>query len=254
MLSLSPSFISAQQKANDFTQRLFSLEGKKSRSHGKTFSSPRLSDAFSKRIKIKDWPSKFSPFGGKRFTTKDVQGLIKKRVGHTQVVNKPANILGKVRGSENRVSGLGYEKRFTSTSTVDFRDDYYAKLNQRMDEWMEKVNNLSLRDINRFQFRKGRPSEPGFPVQRAGSSSSRGRDRSLPTSQSGSLPSIPPTYWVGPRKVPIASPPPSLPSRPPVQKTPVAPVAPLVVPKSRQSLNVPKLGPKKIRVQVRAIE
>ena len=34
---------------------------------------------------------------------------------------------------------------------------------------MEKVNNLSLRDVNRFQFRKHRPSEPGFPVQKAGS-------------------------------------------------------------------------------------
>ena len=42
---------------------------------------------------------------------------------------------------------------------------------------MDKVNNMSLRDINRFQFRKGRPSEPGFPVQQAGS-------KDLPSSSS----------------------------------------------------------------------
>ena len=41
-------------------------------------------------------------------------------------------------------------------------------LDDRVNQWMEKVNNMSLRDINRYQFRKDRPSKPGFPVQRAG--------------------------------------------------------------------------------------
>ena len=85
--------------------------------------------------------------------------------------------------------------------TVEFRDAYYAKLNQRMDEWMEKVNNLSLRDINRFQFRRGRPAEPGFPVQRAGSAVSDTPTSRVPTTRSENLPQIPNNYWMGPRKV-----------------------------------------------------
>ena len=56
-----------------------------------------------------------------------------------------------------------------AAASIEFRDAYYAQLDKRVDEWMNKVNNMSLRDINRFQFRKGRPSEPGFPVQQAGS-------------------------------------------------------------------------------------
>jgi hypothetical protein len=247
------NFAWTQQKANDFTQRLFSLEGKQSRANGRFLSSPRLSDAYTKRIRIEDWPSKYSRFGGKRFTTKDVQGLIKKRVPYPKVENKPVNIPGKVRGVEDKIGGLEYENRYTSSSTVEFRDAYYAKLNQRMDEWMEKVNNLSLRDINRFQFRKGRPSEPGFPVQRAGTSPNA-RDKSMPPSGGGSLPAIPSTYWVGPRKVPTTPTSKSLPSPSPVQEIPLAPAAPRVGPKSRSSLPHPKLGPKKIRVQVRAIE
>ena len=37
---------------------------------------------------------------------------------------------------------------------------YYEKLDRRVDDWMDKVNNLSPRDINRFQFRKGRSAQP----------------------------------------------------------------------------------------------
>ena len=55
-------------------------------------------------------------------------------------------------------------------NAVEFRDAYYAQLNDRVDEWMNKVNNMSLRDINRYQFRRDRPKEQGFPVQRAGAS------------------------------------------------------------------------------------
>ena len=40
--------------------------------------------------------------------------------------------------STDTVEGLSHETRFTSVATVEFRDAYYAKLNQRMDEWMEK--------------------------------------------------------------------------------------------------------------------
>ena len=88
--------------------------------------------------------------------------MITKRVPLKQVERPDAAIPGRVLGEEKRAPRLNYEDRYTSTATVEFRDAYYAKLNQRMDEWMEKVNNLSLRDVNRFQFRKGRSAEPDF--------------------------------------------------------------------------------------------
>lgn len=249
-LWISCSLLFAQQKSNDFTKRLGFLEGKQSNLSGKFYSSPRLSDAFSKRIKIHEWPTRFSPFGGKRFTTRDIDGLIKKRIPLNQVENERAQLPGKIIGEENRVSGMEVEDRYTSTATVEFRDAYYAKLNQRMDEWMEKVNNLSLRDINRFQFRKGRSAEPGFPVQRAGSSLNDLPASKFPSPGAGNLPKLPSSYRIGPRKVPSKAESPPRDSSPPTPNV----SSPQVDSRKKSSLPIPKLGPKKIRVQVRSIE
>ena len=56
-------------------------------------------------------------------------------------------------------------KKAPAASAVEFRDAYYARLNDRVDDWMEKVNNMSLQDINRYQFRRDRPSNPAFPFK-----------------------------------------------------------------------------------------
>jgi len=248
------AFVTAQQKANNFKKRHTFIDGKLSKLSGRAFSSPRLSEAYSRRIKIEEWPSKFSPFGGKRFTTKDIQGLIKKRVPYSKVENKPVQISGKVRGPEDLAKGLQHENRYTSTSTVEFRDAYYAKLNQRMDEWMEKVNNLSLRDVNRFQLRKGVSDEPGFPVQRAGSESAPLKVGTTQVLGSSGLPTVPSSYRVGPRKVMTKSASVNIPVSKPDGKPPEVKSRPRVGSQPRASLPVPKLGPKKIRVQVRQVE
>jgi len=248
------AFVTAQQKANNFKKRHTFIDGKLSKLSGRAFSSPRLSEAYSRRIKIEEWPSKFSPFGGKRFTTKDIQGLIKKRVPYSKVENKPVQISGKVRGPEDLAKGLQHENRYTSTSSVEFRDAYYAKLNQRMDEWMEKVNNLSLRDVNRFQLRKGVSDEPGFPVQRAGSESAPLRVGATQVPESSGLPALPSSYRVGPRKVMTKSASVNIPVSKPDGKPPEVKSRPRVGSQPRASLPVPKLGPKKIRVQVRQVE
>ena len=249
-LWISCGLLFAQQKSNDFTKRLGFLEGKQSKLSGKFYSTPRLSDALSKRIKIHEWPTQFSPFGGKRFTTRDIDGLIKKRIPLNQVKNEKVQIPGKIIGEENRASGLDVEDRYTSTSTVEFRDAYYAKLNQRMDEWMEKVNNLSLRDINRFQFRKGRSAEPGFPVQRAGSSLNALPTSKFPSAGAGNLPRLPSNYRIGPQKVPAKA------ESSPRDLSPPSPAlpSPRVDSRKKSPLPVPKLGPKKIRVQVRSMK
>jgi hypothetical protein len=65
--------------------------------------------------------------------------------------------------SSERASNQNLSKKAPAASAVEFRDAYYARLNDRVDDWMEKVNNMSLQDINRYQFRRDRPSKPGFP-------------------------------------------------------------------------------------------
>ena len=252
--SFFTAFVTAQQKANDFKKRHTFIDGKLSKLSARAFSSPRLSEAYSRRIKIEEWPSKFSPFGGKRFTTKDIQGLIKKRVPYSKVENKPVSISGRIRGSEKVAKGLQHENRYTSASTVEFRDAYYAKLNQRMDEWMEKVNNLSLRDVNRFQLRKGISDEPGFPVQRAGSESAPLRVGVTKIPGSSGLPTLPSTYRVGPRKVMTKSASVNVSKSKPNGKLPEINSRPREGSPKRAPLPVPKLGPKKIRVQVRQVE
>ena len=93
----------AQQKANDFTKRLDFIENKQSKLSGRFFNSRKLSDAYNRRIKIEEWPTKFSPFGGKRFTTKDIHGLIKSRVPFPEKIEiQPARVPGVVINDENR--------------------------------------------------------------------------------------------------------------------------------------------------------
>ena len=58
---------SAQQKANDFTKRVQRLDGKMSSLSGRVSKFNRLSPSSSRRISVEEWPSHFSPFGGKRF-------------------------------------------------------------------------------------------------------------------------------------------------------------------------------------------
>lgn len=243
LLSFSFSLY-GQQKANDFTKRMGVIDGRLSVISGKVFSQNRLSKAFSRRIKIEEWPSKYSPFGGRRFTTNDSKGLIKKRLDFPKMTSQPAKVSGLLPLIDERIGDGTNVNKSPPASLVEFRDEYYASLNQRMDEWMEKVNNMSLRDVNRFQFRRGRPAEPGFPVQRAGSASQAGAQ--LPYAGSGAMPSPPSKYWLGPRKSPDSS-------SPLIKKVETKNDDQPTQPERKFFYPTPRLGPKKIRVQVNSL-
>ena len=157
---------------------------------------------------------------------------------------------------ENNQRSLGAEteNRNPAAASIEFRDAYYAQLDKRVDEWMNNVNNMSLRDINRFQFRKGRPSEPGFPVQQAGSqnlpkpSSEENLGspsvRGVMPSQSNRTGAGKPSYWLGPKKLFLQ-----------LQMEKflriVHQVAKSTFIKELQCFPKPVLGPKKVRVQVK---
>lgn len=246
-------FAYAQQKANDFTKRVGRLDGKMSASSGFLFSGSRLNALSNQRIRVEQWPSKFSSFGSKRFPMTGKKSLGKERFGYTQIpIELPLNE-SIARENFDRVSGESFQEPSTASSVVEFRDAYYAKLDKRVDDWMNKVNNLSLRDINRFQFRKGRPSEPGFPVQRAGASVPTDQKKVTEigssvqrSTQSNLKPKGMPSassYWMGPTKIKKSS------------------TGGRVLPNTQGSSAVPNkknfkakpkpiLGPKEIRVEV----
>ena len=68
---------------------------------------------------------------------------------------------------------------------MEFRDAYYAQLDKRVDDWMSKVNNMSLAGYKQISVSQRSPSEPGFPVQRAGAQADFDSRRQTPLQESG---------------------------------------------------------------------
>ena len=236
----------SQQKSNDFTRRMGNFDGIFSPYSGKSFMNARLNTKLNNRIRIDEWPTKYSPFGGKRFVSKSHEGLIKKRIVWQKLPAELAHRESRYRLSSERVLETDLTNRASATASVEFRDAYYEQLEQRVDDWLNKVNNVSLQEINRYQFRKGRPSEPGFPVQQAGSEGNQ-KNRSF-LSSANSIKNITSdkqskgsTYWLGPRKTSVQG------GNQEIQK----PSAVKSTPKGGyRSLPRPVLGPKKVRVEV----
>jgi hypothetical protein len=166
-----------QQRQNDFTKRVRAFDGKLNVLSAKRLSSPGLSSNFNRRIPFKQIPQNYSRFGGKRFPMGD--SAIKSQKLHQ------GKTLSFDRGFDKRsplsgksAVGGALSARAPAVASVEFRDSFYGALDKRVDEWMSNVNKMSLQDVNRYQFRRGRSTEPGFPVQKAGS-------KDLPTPSAG---------------------------------------------------------------------
>ena len=199
---------SGQQKVNDFTKRVGIFDGKMSSLSGRSSKFNRISPSSARRISVSEWPAHFSPFGGKRFPMGEITILGKERVSSSKIEIKTP--LNDQVAPENfqRVTNRNLSKQEPAANAIEFRDAYYARLNDRVEEWMDKVNNISLRDINRYQFRRDRPKEPGFPVQRAGASGKKDarvqstlKGTGLPSTKPISLPFGNETYWMGPKRI-----------------------------------------------------
>ncbi len=166
-----------QQRQNDFTKRIRAFDGKLNVLSAKRISLPGLSSNFNRRIPFNQILQNYSRFGGKRFpmgysaikSQKLHQG---KTLSFDRGFDKRSPLSGK------RAVGGALSARAPAVAAVEFRDSYYGALDKRVDEWMSNVNKMSMQDVNRYQFRRGRSAEPGFPVQKAGS-------RNLPTPSAG---------------------------------------------------------------------
>lgn len=222
------------------------FDGKLNRYSGKSFINAKLNSKLNNRIRVEEWPTKYSPFGGKRFVSKNTNGMIKKRIDWQKLPVELPLQEKKSKVATQRVLESDLTNHSSAIASVEFRDAVYEQLDKRVDDWLSKINNVSMEEINRYQFRKGRSTEPGFPVQQAGSEGSTKSSLS-PRSQNpiSKMPSSQQTngssYWLGPRKTSGHG---SLQSIPKVNN-------PQPSPKSgyHQSIR-PMLGPKKVRVQV----
>jgi hypothetical protein len=248
-------FSLGQQRENDFTKRVHSLDGKVNMMSSKRLSSSRINSVSSQRFSVSEWPSKFSSFGGKRYPMTGKKTWGSERIETSTIdVELPHN---QNFASENfeRAMDAKTQNKSPAAASIEFRDAYYAQLDKRVDEWMGKVNNMSLRDINRFQFRKGRPSEPGFPVQQAGSQDLPMTSTATKLGSSSVRGVIPsehrskgvgrPSYWLGPKKMVSSS------TSGKVSPSSGGKVQPKQVKKNFQSGPKPILGPKKVRVQLK---
>lgn len=242
----------SQQRANDFTKRVRSLDGRLNQMSSKRLSSSRINSISTQRFSVNEWPSRYSSFGGRKFPMQNKKTWGSERFDAKIIENELSS--NQKFASENfeRVSNFDVGNRNPAAASIEFRDAVYAELDKRVDDMMNNVNNMSLRDINRFQFRKGRSSEPGFPVQKAGSknlpmgSSERrlgeSSVRGVIPSGKGNSGTNPTSYWLGPKKMVSSS------TSGNVSPSASSQASSVRVSKKYGSPIKPVLGPKKIRV------
>ncbi|NDH17481.1 MAG: hypothetical protein EBY48_10485, partial [Opitutae bacterium] len=114
-------------------------------------------------------------------------------------------------------------------------------------------------DINRYQFRRDRPQEPGFPVQRAGAQADFDSRRQTPLQRSG-LPvksntknfGLEGKYWMGPKTRKTSGS--SLSSKGDSNSRSSSLPSTSSQNKNFKASSKPVLGPKTIRVEVGAAE
>lgn len=245
-----------QQRQNDFTRKFESANARLSNLSGKRLSSSRLSSATSRRFSVSEWPSRYSSFGNRRFPLLETRkNVASERFPTSQLQIKTPLNDSRAPAYWERISRSDLGESSQALASVEFRDAYYAELSKRVDDWMERVNNMSLRDVNRYQFRKNRPSEPGFPVQKAGS-----ENLPAPSGNTGlGRPSLrgvgPPStsrsdakkesYWMGPKKTRISGGQQNSSSDSLFRSPPAVPE------KNFKSYPKPLFGPKKVRVQIK---
>ena len=240
---------------NDFTKRVQTFDGKLSSLSTRGSSLQRMSAFSHERISLRDWPSKYSSFGAKRFRDQSTHSWSQDRFKTTTLpIDLPINDQ-RAPGNGKKVSDRSITNKEPAANSVEFRDAYYAQLEKRVDNWMQKINNMSLQDINRYQFRRERSKVPGFPVQRAGAEF-EADSRKQTSLQSSGLPERSTNsnigksgkYWMGPKTRKTSDP--SF-SRENGKDFPLNP-SPQTSTPNKNFKTSPKsfLGPKKIRVQV----
>lgn len=163
--------LSANQRALDFVGgRAERLENK--RVEKKLWNRPERSPLTDKRFPIKEWEKHFSPLGSKRAPI-EASGTWKKERFETKKIEKETVDFEMSRWNEKMVDlheRAGIETSDDARIASDHR--LYNRMLGEARQYRDLGDTLSLRDINRYQFRNNRPKGE-IPRERAGSKTSR---------------------------------------------------------------------------------
>lgn len=126
------------------------------------------SSVANKRFPIKEWDKHFSPVGGKRAPI-DLESTREKKIFETKTVDQKRVDFGMSRW--NRDLAELHEKagiQMDDKARIAGKQELYTRMIQNAEDYKDTGEVLSLRDINRYQFRRNR-SEGALPVTAAGS-------------------------------------------------------------------------------------
>jgi hypothetical protein len=158
---------------------------------------PRRNQRFQgQRFDITEWDKRFSSLGTRR-----APGVQPRK--QTQNARERAQFrIPKIREieiREKKITGLiGEDARLADPAEAQepslaerFQGTPVVVMDLQAAAFREKTKDLSLQDINRYQFRRNRSSEPGLPVTEAGTEKGRG------SSSTADRPRVPQTAEAG---------------------------------------------------------
>ena len=135
----------------------------------KIWKQPETSDLQNKKFPIKEWDKHFSPLGSKRapisVDAKEKKERFEVKVLERETVDFEMSRWNDRMADLHKRAGIQLDKK---AQIVADRQLYDMMLQDRR-SYRDLAGELSLRELNRFQFRRNRSAE-GVPVQRAGES------------------------------------------------------------------------------------
>jgi len=167
-LLMTSAWLSAQSASlNDLQKREKQISSQ--RFERQTWAKPMKGDLLSKRFPIQEWDKHFSPVGSKRAAIR-VEGnsgreIFEKRIKEFDVKEFEMSAWN------DRMAGLRERAGLSTDERARLVSDEVLFANKLRDAArftdLSEKGELSLRDINRYQFRRNR-SDEGIPRERAG--------------------------------------------------------------------------------------
>ncbi len=158
---------------------------KKSRLSGRDFTSPKLPEKYGERMEFKNYNSTFTSLGSQRAPIENSArewGPTRERTIYpTKNVDRKDNA---ATGKMSSMEKLDYRK--PTTRVAKYHNAYSSLFDVESVQSRDVSDDLSLQDVNRYQFRGSHSSEPGLPVQAAGKESETRRLMNPETDREGS--------------------------------------------------------------------
>ncbi len=154
-----PSAVDAYNKqASDVSQKRFQQ---------KSWSNNQKSNLMDKSFPFKQWDTHYSSLGSKKSNISLTESKDKKRF-KTEMVEYSTNEMD-ISKWDGKLADLERQAQVSTDKTAQKIADrrIYESVMQKTENYAETGETLSLRDINRFQFRQNRSDNP-VPVREAG--------------------------------------------------------------------------------------